>query len=40
MDEFFRLSFTDSQSAAIGLVAAALVAWFVRRRIVRRRGNG
>jgi len=38
MDEFFRVDVTDSQLAAVGLVA--LVAWFVRRRVVRRRGNG
>ncbi len=40
MDEFFRIDFTYSQLAAVGLVAVALVAWVVRRRIVRRRGEG
>jgi hypothetical protein len=39
MDEFFRIDFTDSQLAAVGLVGVALIAWFVRRRIVRRRAN-
>ncbi len=40
MDEFFRIEFTYSQLAAVGLVAVALVAWVVRRRIVRRRREG
>ena len=39
MDEFFRIEVTDSQLAAVALAAVALIAWFVRRRIVRRGSN-